>query len=139
VVTGHRPNKELVRIEDGPAPVNHYALTKVWAEAMGDMYARVHNISVISARIGWLPRNPTEAANLVKAKHGPDVFFSHNDAAQFFERCVESPTPEPGQSAILFATSRPAAMERLDLTSAHEVIGYEPEDVWPDGLPFELD
>src|SRR5688572_5327038 len=34
VVTGHRLKdaNRTVRIEDGPAPVNHYALTKVWSE-----------------------------------------------------------------------------------------------------------
>jgi uronate dehydrogenase len=138
VVTGHRRQRDFVRTEDGPAPVNHYALTKAWAELMGEMYAHVHGMSVLSIRIGWLPRNPTEAARLAEARNGPDVFFSHNDAAQFFERCVESATPEAGQAAILFATSRPAGTERLDLEPARRLIGYEPQDVWPEGLPFEL-
>ncbi len=136
-VTAHLRKGDLVRVEDGPAPVNHYALTKVWAELMGEMYARVHGLSVISVRIGWLPRNPREAAALVASPHGRDMFFSHNDAARFFERCVESPAPERGRSVILFATSRPAEKERLELAPAREIIGYEPEDVWPRGLPFE--
>ena len=40
VVTGHQFADRPVRIEDGPAPVNYYALTKAWAEVTGDMYAR---------------------------------------------------------------------------------------------------
>jgi uronate dehydrogenase len=136
-VTAHLRGGGLVRVEDGPAPVNHYALTKAWAELMGEMYARVHGMSVISVRIGWLPRNPREAAALVASPSGQDVFFSHSDAARFFERCVESPAPAPGRSVILFATSRPARTQRLDLAPARETIGYEPEDVWPQGLPFE--
>ncbi len=137
VVSGHLRGGGFVRVEDGPAPVNHYALTKAWAELAGEMYARVHGMSVISVRIGWLPRNPREAAMLQAAPHGPDLFFSHNDAARFFERCVESPAPEPGRSVVLFAASRPAATPRLDLAPARDVIGYEPEDVWPHGLPYE--
>src|SRR5215212_8080658 len=35
-VTGHGWPPRAIRVEEGPAPVNHYALTKVWAEAMGD-------------------------------------------------------------------------------------------------------
>ncbi len=136
-VTAHLHRGGLVRVEDGPAPVNHYALAKVWAEQMGEMYARVHGLSVISVRIGWLPRNQREAAALVASPHGRDIFLSHDDAARFFERCVESQAPEPGRSVILFATSRPARMERLDLAPARETIGYEPEDVWPQGLPFD--
>ncbi len=139
VVSAHlKADKGLVRIDDGPAPTNHYGLTKAWAELMGEMYARVHGMSVIAVRIGWLPRNPREAAALAAAAHGPDLFFSHNDAARFFERCVESPSPQPGESVILFAASRPARTQRLDLALARDTIGYEPEDVWPAGLPYAI-
>lgn len=141
VVTGHRlkgPN-QTVRIEDGPAPVNHYALTKVWAEAMGDMYARVHSISVINARIGWLPRNTEEAKKLAAHPGGPLVFLSHDDSDLFFERCVESPQPGPGEAATLFATSRSAGREVLDLEPSRRIIGYEPKDTWPEGLPFPIE
>ena len=131
--------KGPIKVEEGPAPVNHYALSKAWAEIAGDMYARAHNLSVISVRIGWLPRNPDEASKLVNSKIGPDFFFSHNDAKLFHERCVESENPQPGQSVILFATSKPLNMPRLDLELAKEVIGYHPQDTWPQGLPFALE
>jgi nucleoside-diphosphate-sugar epimerase len=139
VVTGHGWPERAIRVEEGPAPVNHYALTKVWAEAIGDMYARVHGLSVISARIGWLPRNPTEAERLVASRIGKDVFFSHDDAERYFERCVESLTPGPAESVILFAASRPLHQSRLDLEPARRIIGYEPQDTWPEGLPFAID
>lgn len=138
-VTGHGTLDHTIRAEDGPMPVNHYALTKVWNEVMGDMYARVHNLSVISARIGWLPRNYGEAEKLVRSPIGKNVFFSHEDAKRFHERCVESPNPAPGESVILFATSIPAEQPRLDLALARDAIGYEPRDVWPQGLPFSVE
>jgi NAD(P)-dependent dehydrogenase (short-subunit alcohol dehydrogenase family) len=141
VVSGHRQKKpgQTVRIEDGPAPVNHYALTKVWAEAMGDMYARVHGISVINARIGWLPRNTEEAKKLAANPGGPLVFLSHDDSDLFCERCVESPRPGPGEAVTLFATSRSAGQEVLDLEPSRRIIGYEPQDTWPEGLPFPIE
>lgn len=138
-VSGHTDLGHPITVEDGPKPVNHYALTKVWNEIMGDMYARVHNLSVISVRIGWLPRNRGEAERLVQSKMGKNVFFSHDDAKRFHERCVESPNPAPGQSVILFATSKPVDKPRLDLELAREVIGYEPQDVWPEGLPYSVE
>ena len=138
-VTGHRFRDRPVRIEDGPAPVNHYALTKVWAEAAGDMYARVHNLSVISVRIGWLPRNTGEAKRLAASEHGRAMFFSHEDSKRFFTLCVESPEPPPGTAVILNAQSRAEGVERLDLEPARRVIGYEPQDVWPEGLPFPIE
>jgi len=139
-VSGHGyPEGKTIRIADGPKPVNHYALSKVWAEEMGDMYARVHKMSVINARIGWLPRNPKEAKGLMASKIGADVFFSHRDAQLFFERCVEAPDPQPGQCVTVFAISRPKNFERLELEPARRILGYEPQDVWPEGLPYELE
>jgi len=55
------------------------------------------------------------------------------------EMCVESPTPARGDSAILFAASKPRHTQRLDLESARQIIGYEPQDVWPGGLPYAVD
>ena len=138
-ISGHGFPDRVIKIEDGPAPVNHYALTKVWAEISGEMMARCHNISVVSVRIGWLPRNRSEAKNLHSSKVGPNVFFSHNDAQRFYEHCVESEKPYPGQSEVLFATSKPLTAERLDMEPAKRIIGYEPRDTWPEGLPFSVE
>lgn len=135
VISGHQ-REGIIRIEDGAKPTNHYALTKVWAEDIGDMYARVHDLSVINVRIGWYPRNTDEARRLAQYEHGPRVYFSHDDACRFFERCVESSTPQAGQCATVFATSAPADWTRLDLTPAREILGYEPRDTWPQGIPF---
>ena len=141
VISGHRSAERQgpIRIEDGPAPTNHYALTKAWAEVTGEMYARTHNLSVISVRIGWLPRNRVEAKQLVGSPFGPDVFLSHEDSNRFHERCVESEAPGPGQAVILFAISKPLTTERLDLQPARQVIGYEPQNTWPEGLPFSVE
>ena len=137
-ISGHRDLGRTVTLEDGPAPVNHYALTKVWGEVAGDMYARVHNLSVISVRIGWLPRNAEEAQNLVNSKVGKDMYFSHDDAKRFYERCVESENPPAGESAILFAASATEGTPYMDPAPARQVIGYVPQDVWPEGLPFDV-
>lgn len=138
-ITGHGRPDRAIKIEEGPKPVNHYALTKVWGEAMGDMYARVHNLSVINVRIGWLPRNAEEAKRLLAAPTGPDVFLSHNDSNRFHERCVEAEAPAPGACVTLFATSKPLKVERLDLEPSRRIIGYEAQDTWPNGLPYAVD
>ena len=139
VITGHPVTDRAVRLEDGPMPVNHYALTKAWAELAGDMYARVHGLSVISVRIGWLPRNTEEARRLAASPHGRRVFFSHDDSDRFFACCVESPKPPAGTSVVLQATSRPVGPPRMDVEPAREIIGYVPRDTWPEGLPFPVE
>lgn len=139
VVSGHGFPVRAIKVEEGPAPVNHYALTKAWAEISGQMMARCHNMSVICVRIGWLPRNREEARRLAASRIGPDVFFSHEDAKLFHERCVEAEQPEPGQAVILFATSKPLSVERLDLEPARRIIAYEPQTTWPEGLPYSVE
>jgi uronate dehydrogenase len=136
-VTGHQGSNRLIRIEDGPAPVNPYALAKVWAEEMGKMYARVHGLEVVNVRIGWLPRNPSDANRVKNSPIGKDCFFSHADAQRFFTRVVESPNPGAGEAVTVFATSKPAQMERLDLEPARRIFGYEPQNVFPEGLNYE--
>lgn len=138
VISGHRFRDRPVTVEDGPAPVNHYALTKAWTEVAGDMYARVHTLSVISVRIGWFPRNTEEARRLAASADGPDIFLSHSDSNRFHALCVESPNPPPGTSVILHASSRPAGTPRMDLEPARRVIGYVPQDTWPEGVPFPV-
>jgi hypothetical protein len=69
---------------------------------------------------------------------GADLFFSHNDANRFFERCVESESPARGMSVVLHAQSRPVNIARMDVAEATEVIGYVPQDTWPGGLPFPV-
>jgi uronate dehydrogenase len=134
VVSGHSFAK-TIRLEDGPRVVNHYALTKLWAEDLGDMYARVHGMQVIAARLGWLPRSLPHAQELRASPIGTDVYLSHTDAGRFFRACIEAEMSD-GQFEIFFATSQPKGKRRIDLSRTTEVIGFEPQDTWPQGQPF---
>jgi uronate dehydrogenase len=137
-VSGRREGPLPVPADAYPVPQDFYALTKAFMETTGDMYARRHNVSVINARIGWLPRHREGAEGLVRSERGPDVFLSHDDAGRFFERSVESDRPARGECVTLFVTSRPRTTMWLDLGPSREVIGYEPVDSWPQGLPFDV-
>lgn len=138
VVNGFGADEEPIRIGDGPRPTNHYALTKLWAELTGDMYARVHNMSVINVRVGWFPRDQALAQRIDASPRGRDTYLSHDDAREFFTRCVESPTPVPGECVTLFAASSTDRQPRFDQTDAATAIGYRPQSKWPEGLPFAV-
>lgn len=131
VVTGHIREGVTVRLEDGPATVNHYALLKLWGEQLGEMMWRVHGLSFIGVRIGFCPRTPEH----VKAIEGSEIFramyLSHHDAGRFLACAVEA---ESIECEILFATSRSPGMPIFDLEPARRLIGYVPQDVFPDGL-----
>ena len=116
-------------------PNNHYGLTKVWAETAGEMYSRLHDLPVLGVRIGWFPRNPGEAAQIRDgAEGGQKVYLSHDDAGRFFVRALEA---DWAGYHTVYAVSRAGdGRPRFDPDPARRVVGYEPQDVFPDGLPF---
>lgn len=119
-------------VED-KCPSNHYALTKVWAEQAGEMYARCFGLSVIAARVAFMVRNPEEARRLVERKLF-DTYLSRGDAARFFALAVAS--THTGFSVTYVAGK---GGERLfDMKPARELVGFEARDRWPEGLGFPL-
>ncbi len=136
-VSGKGRKREGVRGADEAVPGNHYALTKVWAEAMGEMYARCHQMSVLAVRICWFVRNQKEAEHIVRSNN-EDVFLSWDDTCRFYTLAVEAAQPAPGEYACVYAVSKPLRQPTVDMQPARDVIGYEPQDVWPNGLGFEV-
>jgi uronate dehydrogenase len=112
-------------------PSNHYALTKVWAEQMGEMYARLYGLSVIAARVAFMVRGPEEARRL--AQRGlDDTYLSRGDAGRFFAAAVEAPHID---FAVLYAVG--LGGERMfDMEPTARLLGFAPRDRWPDGLGF---
>ena len=128
---------EVIRVGDRPLLNNHYAMTKVWVENMAMLYAQRRGLSTIAARIGWFPRDPENASesnpNLPCLKNW---YFSQNDCGRFFRLCVESERPKPGQCEVFFALGRQLTTPLIDQSRSWEVIGYEPEDAFPENLTF---
>jgi uronate dehydrogenase len=115
------------------SPTNHYGLTKVWAEHMGEMYARCHGLSVIAVRVAFMVRNPAEALRLVQlGVH--DMYLSRADVGRFFALGVEAP---PLDFAVLYAVG--VGGERwFDMEPARRLLGFEARDAWPNGLGFAV-
>ena len=147
VVSGHdRPAKDATRparIATGVrAPTNFYALTKLWAEDLGEMIAREQGIEVIAARIGFLPRNPATAKTFVERPAWREFYLSHDDASRFFVCAVESAWPDdadqpPYLAAYVMGPGDGPAANRHD-RGPSEALGFVPRDVFPAGLPFTV-
>ena len=118
-------------------PQNWYASAKVFTEAAGQVYAQVHSLDIVVARLGWCPRDARHAEELAKDEFGKDVYLSPRDAGRFFARSVEAVIEDP--YCVVFATSKPLNKTRYDITSAREILGYEPQDVWPEGTEIVSD
>ncbi len=115
-----------------PTPRGWYAATKVFQEAAGRAYAEAHGISIIAARLGWCPRNREHIEELRTVEWAKDVYLSPRDAGRFFACTVEAPADI--RFAVVYACSQPLAQQYYDESPARGLLGYEPQDQWPQGI-----
>lgn len=130
-VVGTRTDRRLSAEQRSPS--NHYAITKLLAEEMGAMYAQRFAMDIIAARIGWMVRDPREARRMAELRlfH---IYVSRADIARFFWLSIHS---EFTGFAVLWAMGE-GGRDRFDLEPARRTIGYEPQESWPQGLPFPI-
>lgn len=138
----------MIRVEDGVGPTNHYALSKVVAEEMGRMYARLHGMSVLAVRLGWMPRDRASTEHVGNGG-GRNLYISPADAGRCFACCVEAGLDgkpgtagepigrEGGRYGALFAIGRPVDRTVFDPEPARVLAGFEPVDQFPQGAPME--
>lgn len=115
-----------------PRPRYLYACTKVFLEALGQVYARQHGMHVLAVRLGWCPRDSGQVAEISQSELFQDVYLSPGDAGRFFAATVET-EKLPGYT-VVFATSRFRHQLRYDLTNCRDVLGWQPRDTWPEGI-----
>ena len=72
---------------------------------------------------------------MARSPVGQAMYLSPGDAGRFFRCAVEA---EGIPFAILFATSRSNGPVLFDLEPARRLIGFEPRDTFPDGIPHPL-
>jgi uronate dehydrogenase len=117
-----------------PTPRAWYAATKVFLEAAGRSYAELNGANVVAVRLGWCPRTHTHAEELSRTEWGPDVYLSPGDAGRFFACAVTAPLDI--RFAVVYACSRPLRNTIFDITSARQLLGFEPHEMWPEGNPW---
>ena len=126
-----------VRVEDPPSPRYWYAATKMFLEAAGRGYAETHGISVIVARLGWCPRTPEQVQEITASEWAQDVYLSPGDAGRFFACAAEIKTDI--RFAIVYASSRPIRRLHFDLEPAKNLVGFVPQETWPQGIEIVID
>jgi uronate dehydrogenase len=132
VVDGHlKAGTVPVTPESPPRPRYLYACTKVFLEALGQVYAKEHSVTVLAVRLGWCLR-PGQTEEFLQSPHGLDVYLSPGDAGRFFAAAVEAEELPP--FAVVYATSRPKRKLLYDLSLTRELLGWEPRDTWPEGM-----
>lgn len=132
VIAGHLLADRIpVAPESPPRPRYLYACTKVFLEALGQVYSRHHGVAVLAVRLGWCPRDAGQVAEIAASVRNQDVYLSPGDAGRFFAAAVEAERLPP--FAVVYATSRHTHTRRYDLTPTRDLLGWEPRETWPDG------
>jgi uronate dehydrogenase len=125
-----------IGVDAPPTPRSWYAAAKLFLEGAGRAYSEAHGLSVIAVRLGWCPRDSTHVQELEATEWGPDVYLSPGDAGRFFASAVEAKGDI--RFAIVYACSRPAREVVYDTGPAKNLLGYEAQDVWPQGAEDDL-
>ncbi len=111
---------EMITVEHPTRPRGDYAVTKLWAEAIGRAYSESRDLSVICVRVGKVeiedvPANPRNAV----------VWCSHNDMMQMLTLSVTAPADL--RYGIYFAVSNNPLNYR-DWSNARDELGFTPQD-----------
>jgi nucleoside-diphosphate-sugar epimerase len=101
-------------------PLNDYAASKVYGEALAHMYAQVHGMSCIALRIGWVTHDDE-----LPHPAGRFTWCSKRDIVQLVMRCIEAPASL--HFDVFFGQSN-NPYNLVDIEHPRRVLGYEPQD-----------
>ncbi len=120
-VSGGRGDVQ-VKTSEPVNPGDVYGVTKAFGEALGRYMAEQEGLSVIALRIGAF--QPVEAAEREHSIGMMDAFVSNRDLNQLIHRCIDV---ENLQFAVFHGLSN-NRFNRLDISDARELVGYDPQD-----------
>ncbi len=117
VIGFYRAERPVGTLEP-PRPDGHYAVSKVFGEAMGRLYADKHGMEIVALRIGAFRERPGNAREL-------GAWISHRDMAQLARCCVQAP---PFHFLVLYGVSANRRALWGGDAAARAHIGYAPQD-----------
>jgi nucleoside-diphosphate-sugar epimerase len=117
---------ELTQLKTDTVHVfNPYGATKAFGENLGRWFHDTYGMEFLAVRIGYfrgLYVDPGLSENWLRR-----IWLGARDCGRFFRLAVDAP---PFGYGIVYACSH-ASEPYLDLTSARELLGYEPEETVP--------
>lgn len=126
-VVGFHRRDRVVGIDDPLRPDSPYAVSKIFGEALGRLYADKHGLGVVCQRIGV-------SRPEVPHVRGLWTWLSHGDYLHLTRRCLDAPDIHFLIVYGVSANARPL----WDNSPAADIIGYAPRDNAEDHLEAVL-
>jgi nucleoside-diphosphate-sugar epimerase len=104
-------------------PVNLYAATKVWGEALGSVFADRYGLSVLCLRLGWVLA--ADAPILAAGRADPSYVLTHGDLIRLIAAALA--TPDDLHYGIFHGPSA-NRWQRLETGVSQLLPGYAPKD-----------
>ncbi len=120
-VSGY-PADVQVKTNEPVNPGDLYGVSKCFGEALARYMAEQEGLSVISIRIGAF--QPLSKAREEDSVSLLDAFVSHRDLHQLLVKCIDA---ENIRFAIFHGLSN-NRFKRMDISTARELVGYDPQD-----------
>lgn len=121
-VSGYPPEVQ-VHTNMPVRPPNLYGATKVWGEAVARFYADQRGLSAICLRFGWVARR--DSLNLSQDPVDLAIGLTLEDLARLIVASIEA--PDDVRFGVFHGLSN-NRWNRLDISDARAVLGYEPQD-----------
>ena len=117
----------LIRVEDGVAPTSTYGASKIYAEVLAEMHARIHGLETIAVRIGTVI--PDESEHWRRGGRLQATAFLAEDVRRFFQAAVEHPI----EGHLLTAAQSDSPGRFLDLEPGQSTLNWDPIP-WPNSV-----
>lgn len=125
IMAGYRFSDALVTTTMPPAPLNPYAVSKLFCEEAGRAFAAETGIPFIALRIGnILPGENIPHAEMGIGTWGQQMWLSNRDFADGVQAAIDAPDVS---FAVLNLVSNNPGM-RWDLSHTRQILGFEPKD-----------
>ena len=105
-------------------PLNMYAVSKCFGEAVAHCFAYGEGLSSIAIRVGSFEGNPGFSTEVTPNARNLSTFVSKRDLSQLIMRCIEV---ENVQFAIVHGISD-NRFKRMDLSDTRTLVDYQPLD-----------
>ena len=127
---GHTPGDDGRR---SPRPRYLYACTKVFLEALGQVYARQHGIAVLAVRLGWCPRDAGQVEEIRAERTGAGRVPQPRRRGPVLRRRGGGGDAAALRGGLRDEPVHAQAALRPDAPT-RELLGWEPRERWPEGI-----